>query len=106
MERETGFKPAPPSFTSWRWNRVRPEPATTQSRKGVSLREIAESISRGLKLPLVSKSPEAAGDHFGWLGMFAGAGIPASSALTRKWLGSHPMGVGLFSDLDQARFEA
>ena len=71
--------------------------------EGVPLREIAESIGRGLKMPVVSKSPEEAGEHFGWLGMFAGADIPASSALTQERLGWRPTGVGLISDLDHAR---
>jgi len=71
--------------------------------EGVPLREIAESIGRGLKVPVVSKSPEEAGEHFGWLGMFAGADIPASSALTQERLGWRPTGVGLISDLDHAR---
>lgn len=72
--------------------------------EGVALREIAEAIGRGLKLPVVAKSPEEAGEHFGWLAMFVGADIPASSALTQERLGWHPTGVGLISDLDQARY--
>jgi len=72
--------------------------------EGVPLREIAESIGRGLKLPIVSKSPEEAAEHFGWLGMLAGADVPASSALTQQWLGWRPSGPGIISDLDQARY--
>src|ERR1019366_4455301 len=34
--------------------------------ESVPLREIAEAIGRGLKVPVVSKSPEKAGEHF-WL---------------------------------------
>lgn len=71
--------------------------------EGVPLREIAESIGRGLKMPVVSKSPEEAGEHFGWLGMFVGADIPASSALTQERLGWRPTGARLISDLDHAR---
>jgi len=72
--------------------------------EGVPLREIAESIGRGLNLPVVAKSPEEAGEHFGWLAMFVGDDLPASSALTRQRLGWRPMGPGLISDLDQARY--
>ena len=71
--------------------------------EGIPLREIAEAIGRGLKIPVVAKSPEEAGAHFGWLAMFAGADVPASSALTQERLGWHPAGVGLISDLDHAR---
>ena len=72
--------------------------------EGVPLREIAEAIGRGLKLPVVAKSPEEAGEHFGWLAMFVGADAPASSALTRERLGWLPTGPGLISDLDQMRY--
>jgi nucleoside-diphosphate-sugar epimerase len=72
--------------------------------EGVPLREIAESIGRVLNIPVVAKSPEEAGDHFGWLGMFVGADIPASSALTRERLGWRPVQPGLISDLDQGLF--
>jgi nucleoside-diphosphate-sugar epimerase len=72
--------------------------------EGVPLRAIAESIGRGLKIPVVSQTPAEASAHFGWLGMFVGADIPASSALTRERLGWRPTGVTLLSDLDQAKF--
>jgi nucleoside-diphosphate-sugar epimerase len=72
--------------------------------EGVPLREIAETIGRGLKLPVVAKSPEEAGAHFGWLAAFVGHDIPASSALTQKWLGWHPTGPGLISDLDRMQY--
>jgi nucleoside-diphosphate-sugar epimerase len=76
--------------------------------EGVPLREIAEAIGRGLKVPVVSKSPEEAVAHFGWLGMFAGADMPASSALTQERLGWRLTGQpGLIADLERARdFEA
>ncbi len=73
--------------------------------EGVSLREIAEAIGRGLNVPVVSKSPEEAARHFGWLAFFVGADAPASSALTQQWLGWRPtQQPGLIADLDAARY--
>jgi nucleoside-diphosphate-sugar epimerase len=72
--------------------------------EGVSMREIAEVIGRGLKLPVVSLSPEEAPAHFGWLAMFAGYDMPASSAQTQQRLGWHPTGPGLIADLEQMRY--
>jgi hypothetical protein len=69
--------------------------------EGVPVRDIAEAIGRGLKIPVVSKSPEQAAEHFGWLGMFAGLDGPASSALTQQRLGWHPTAQpGMIADLD------
>lgn len=72
--------------------------------EGVPVREIAEAIGRGLKVPVVSKSPEEAGSHFGWLGLFAGFDLPASSAKTQEWLDWRPGHSGLIADLDQAQY--
>ncbi len=69
--------------------------------QGVALRDIAEVIGQRLNVPVVSKSPEEAAEHFGWLAMFAAFDLRASSALTQKWLGWHPTGPGLISDLQQ-----
>lgn len=76
--------------------------------EGVPVREIAEAIGRGLKIPVVAKSPEEAAAHFGWLAHFAAMDAPASSALTQQRLGWHPtQKTGLIADLDHARdFEA
>jgi nucleoside-diphosphate-sugar epimerase len=72
--------------------------------EGVSAREIAEAIGRGLKVPVVSKSSEEAAAHFGWLGMFAGLDLVASSALTQQRLGWRPTGPGMIADLEQMRY--
>jgi nucleoside-diphosphate-sugar epimerase len=73
--------------------------------EGVTTREIAEAISRGLKIPVVSVSPEEAAGHFGWLGFFAGMDMPASSALTQQRLGWHPtQKAGMIDDLDHMRW--
>lgn len=47
--------------------------------EGVPARKIAEAIDRGLKVPVVSKSPEEAAEHFGWLGFFVSFDLPSSS---------------------------
>ena len=68
--------------------------------EGVSAKDIAEAIGRRLKLPVVSKRPEEAVEHFGWFGPFMSLDSPCSSALTRERLGWQPRGPGLISDLD------
>jgi nucleoside-diphosphate-sugar epimerase len=72
--------------------------------EGVTVRDIAEVIGRGLKAPVVAMSPEEAAGHFGWLAMFAGFDFPASSAQTQKRLGWRPTGPGLIADLEQMRY--
>ncbi|HEX4321620.1 MAG TPA: SDR family oxidoreductase [Acidobacteriaceae bacterium] len=69
--------------------------------EGVRVRDIAEVVGRGLKVPVVSLSQEEAAAHFGWLSMFVGFDMPASSALTQQRLGWHPTGPGMISDLEQ-----
>ena len=69
--------------------------------EGISMREIAEVIGRGLNVPAVSLSQQEAQAHFGWLAMFAGFDMPASSAQTRQRLGWHPTGPGLIADLER-----
>ena len=72
--------------------------------EGISLREIAEVIGQGLKVPVVSLSAEEAASHFGWLAMFAGFDMPASSEQTCRELGWKPNGPGLISDLKEMRY--
>jgi nucleoside-diphosphate-sugar epimerase len=72
--------------------------------EGVASREIAESLGRGLKLPVVSIEPEQAQAHFGWMGMFVALDMPASSALTQQRLNWRPTGPTLIADLDEARY--
>jgi nucleoside-diphosphate-sugar epimerase len=72
------------------------------SEEGVTARAIAEAIGRGLKIPVISLSPEEAAGHFGWMAMFAGLDMPASSTLTQQRLGWHPtQTAGMIDDLDQ-----
>jgi nucleoside-diphosphate-sugar epimerase len=72
--------------------------------EGVPLRDIAEAIGRGLKVPVVSMSQEAAAAHFGWLAMFAGLDLSASSAQTQQRLRWRPTGPGLIADLNNMRY--
>jgi nucleoside-diphosphate-sugar epimerase len=74
--------------------------------EGVTLRDIAEVIGKGLKVPVVSISEEEAPAHFGWLAMFVGRDAPASSALTQKRLGWQPTGPELITDLEQMNYFA
>lgn len=72
--------------------------------EGVPVREIAETIAKGLSVPVRSLSPEEAQAHFGWLGLFIGFDMPASSAKTRSELGWNPTGPGLIADLEEMRY--
>jgi nucleoside-diphosphate-sugar epimerase len=68
---------------------------------GVPMRDIAEVIGRSLKVPARSISAEEASAHLGWLAMFAGQDLLASSEKTRKTLGWEPTGPGLIADLER-----
>ena len=67
--------------------------------EGVTMREVVETIAPRLGLPVKSVSAEDAPSMFGWLSMFAGLDMPASSAETRKALGWDPTGPALLEDL-------
>jgi nucleoside-diphosphate-sugar epimerase len=72
--------------------------------EGVSMREVAETIAKGLKVQTVSIAQEKAAEHFGWFAHFAGLDMPASSAWTRKTLGWEPTGPGLIQDLTNMKY--
>jgi nucleoside-diphosphate-sugar epimerase len=72
--------------------------------EGVPFRDIAGVIGRRLNVPVVSKAPEEAADHFGWFAHFAAIDNPTSSALTRQQLGWHPARPGLIADLDRPSY--
>ena len=72
--------------------------------EGIPTRQIAEVFGRKLDLPVVSIDPEAAAEHFGWMGAFFGLDIPASSALTQELTGWKPTHVGLLEDLEQGHY--
>jgi nucleoside-diphosphate-sugar epimerase len=71
---------------------------------GVSLRDVAETLGKGLKLPVVSIPVEKAAEHFGMFGHFASLDMPASSEWTRKTLHWEPNGPGLIEDLENMKY--
>jgi nucleoside-diphosphate-sugar epimerase len=71
---------------------------------GVPTRAIAEVIGRHVEVPVRSIAPEAAIDHFGWLGMIWALDAPTSNALTREQLGWEPSGPGLIEDLEAGHY--
>jgi nucleoside-diphosphate-sugar epimerase len=72
--------------------------------EGVPFIDIAGVIGRRLNVPVVSKTPEEAKDHFGWFALFAGMDVAASSARTRALLGWEPKQPGLIPDIDRASY--
>ena len=72
--------------------------------QGVPFRDIAGVIGRRLNVPVVSKTPEEATQHFGWFAHFAAMDNPASSAQTQEQVGWRPTRPGLISDLDHPRY--
>jgi nucleoside-diphosphate-sugar epimerase len=72
--------------------------------EGIPFKEIAGVIGRRLNLPVVSKTPEEAADHFGWFARFAAIDNRASSQWTRETLGWQPKQPGLIADLDRPRY--
>lgn len=65
----------------------------------MTLREIAEAIAAGLRLPVESITLEQAPDYYGWLAQLATLDLPASGALTRQQLDWVPTGPDLLTDL-------
>ena len=68
--------------------------------EGVRMKDIAEVLGKGLKVPVKSLTPEEVPAHFGWLAMFANLDMPSSSAITREKLNWHPTGPDLLTDLN------
>lgn len=72
--------------------------------EGVPIKEIAETISRRLGVPVASKSNKEAAKHFGWLASILAIDNPSSSEWTQKQLGWAPTQPGLIADLEKGRY--
>jgi len=72
--------------------------------EGIALRDIAAIIGQRLNLPVVSKTPEEAADHFGWMARFVGLDMPATSTLTQQQLNWHPSHPSLLADLEHGDY--
>jgi nucleoside-diphosphate-sugar epimerase len=74
--------------------------------EGVAMRDIAEVIGAGLKLPVESVTPEEAPEYFGWMAHLATIDLAASSALTRQQMNWTPTGPDLLTDLRNMDYSA
>ncbi|HTU00015.1 MAG TPA: SDR family oxidoreductase [Rhizomicrobium sp.] len=72
----------------------------------VPVKVLADLFAKLLNVPTRSITPEEAYPHFGFLGMFAGIDMPASSALTQQWLGWKPKEIGVIEDLSRPGYFA
>jgi nucleoside-diphosphate-sugar epimerase len=72
--------------------------------EGIAFRDIADVIGRRLNIPVVTKSPEEAANHFGWFAPFPGVDCPASSKLTQERLGWRPVQPSLFTDFERESY--
>jgi nucleoside-diphosphate-sugar epimerase len=72
--------------------------------EGVPFHDIAGVIGRRLNVPVVSKPPEQAAQHFGWLAHFVGIDCPASSKLTEEKLNWQPKQPGIIADLERGTY--
>ncbi|MDT3403986.1 hypothetical protein [Mucilaginibacter terrae] len=67
--------------------------------EGVPYLHIAETIGKGVAIPVLSKSGDAVAAYFGWFSHFAAMHCPASSDETRRALGWESKGPGLLTDM-------
>ncbi|MBV9992641.1 MAG: SDR family oxidoreductase [Alphaproteobacteria bacterium] len=72
--------------------------------ESVAFKDVATAIGKGLGVPVASIPAEEAPGHFGFLGMFAGLDIPASSAKTQTELGWRPAEAALLADMTENYF--
>ena len=67
--------------------------------EGIATRDIATALGTAMGLPTAAVAPERAAEHFGWLGAFFGADVPASSAATRAAMDWAPRQPTLCDDI-------
>ncbi len=68
---------------------------------GIPMREIAETLSRSLELPIRAIPATEAPHYYGPLALFAGLDMPASSEKTQSDLNWIPTEIGLIQDIAQ-----
>jgi nucleoside-diphosphate-sugar epimerase len=69
--------------------------------EGIPMRDIADVLARQLNVRTESITQDAAPAHFGFLAMFTGLDMPASSAKTQAELGWRPTEIGCLEDIGQ-----
>jgi nucleoside-diphosphate-sugar epimerase len=69
--------------------------------EGVPVKPMAELFGKVLNVPVKSITQDEAFAHYGFLAMFAGLDMPASSAKTQAELGWKPKQIGLMEDIGQ-----
>lgn len=74
--------------------------------EGIPMREIAETIGRGLGVPVRGITIEEAQAHFEWLAHFVAIDNPTSSEWTRHTLNWQPQGKGLLADMRESGYFA
>lgn len=72
--------------------------------QGIPFKEITTLIGRRLGVPVISKAPEEAAEHFGWFAPFAGIDAAVSTERTRQLLGWKPEQPGLLADLENGTY--
>jgi hypothetical protein len=68
------------------------------------MKEIAEALGRGLKIPTKSIPAQESEAYFGWMNGLVSLDLVGSSETTRKKLGWKPTGPSLISDLDKMAY--